>query len=197
MKANIFLVCAIFALLTACGTPSAKDKCIATRNCTPQAQATALPAVQATALPAIVEAAATKIPQVLTCTDGRTIPVPVNGQLFPANDGKVDYSVIYDPLQSGAADLPAKGWWYQPCLPGLHKVAHNVPLTLQAGHYRYIGPECTVYWNDGNHPNDQGVVLINHANSPDLVVPASSGTEAWVYVSCAASDASGFSFALK
>lgn len=123
-----------------------------------------------------------------------TFEATVNGQHDNA------YDVVYDPDQSGAADLPAKGWWYQPNLPGPHKQAHEVALTLQAGTYRYVGPECVVYHNwDGTHPFDQGKVLINRQNVEDLVVPATSGhgNEAWVFVRCGASDASGFSFALK
>lgn len=153
-----------------------------------------------TSIDAAAPAAPANSGKSLTCSDGRVIPVPVNGQLFPANDGKVDYSVIYDPSQSGAADLKPLGWWYQPCLPGVNKDAHSVPIILQAGYYRFIGPECAVYLNtDGNHPNEQGTILVNRANNPSLSVPNTTGhgTEAWVYVTCRASDASGFSFALK
>ena len=137
--------------------------------------------------------------QVLTCSDGRQVSIPLNGQLFKATGGD-DYSVVYDPSQSGAADLPAKGWWWQPCLPGPNRQAHEAAIILQQGNYRFIGPECQAWLNtDGNHPFEQGQLLVDRANNPNLAVPATTGyaPEAWVFVRCRASDASGFSFALK
>lgn len=135
----------------------------------------------------------------LTCSDGSTVQIPLNGLLFKATGGD-DYNVVYDPSQSGAADLPPKGWWWQPCLPGPNRQAHEVAITLQQGNYRFVGPECQAWLNtDGNKPFDQGTLLVNRANNPNLTVPATKShePEAWIFVRCRASDASGFSFALK
>lgn len=154
------------------------------------------------AQPGSVGVATNEAQQAFVC-DGREVLVPINGQVFPFNVGGINdpnYYVVYDPSQSGAADLPPKGWWYQPCLPGPHRDAHEGAIILQAGTYRYVGPECTVWHNwDGNHPFDQGRILVNRQNVEFLRVPSTAGhgTEAWVFVRCQKSDASGFSFTLR
>lgn len=149
----------------------------------------------------------TSAPVSLTCPGGWNVEVPENGQLFPATvwvnnvaQSSDAYSVVYDPDQSGSMDLPAKGWWYQACLPGENRQAHEVALTVVPGEYRFIGPECRVYLNqDGNHPFDQGQLLVNRQNIQRLTIPATTGAEneSWLFVRCNGGDASGFSFAKR
>jgi hypothetical protein len=161
----------------------------------PTSQPTLVPPTQVVSTPqnASVQSA------IVSCSDGRTLTVPFSGQVFKATvngvNGDNDYVVIYDPSQSGASDIPANGWWYQPCLPA-HRVAHEVALTVIPGIYRFIGPECQVWQNtDGNHPFDQGTSLVSRQNVQRLTVPPTKGNESWLFVRCQTSDSSGFSFA--
>lgn len=169
-------------------------------------------APQPTEAPATEAASAAPAPsgQTLSC-NGNTLVVPANGQVFSAtvwinNQPQHDpcYDLVYDPTQSGVSYLPAKGWWYQPLLPGPHRDYHEVASVLQAGTYKYVGPECTVYQrtdaNDEATAGKNGTVLVNRQNVEELVVPKTAnapGNEAWVFVVCQESDASGFSFALR
>jgi len=143
----------------------------------------------------------------ITC-NGTTLQVPVNGQVFPSTTWVNNqpqhnecYDVVYDPDQSGVSYLPAKGWWYQPLLPGPHREYHEVVLVLQAGTYKFVGPECTAYHNfDTKHDLKDGNILVNRQNVEELVVPKTTGApkqESWIFVTCQESDASGFSFALR
>jgi hypothetical protein len=147
-------------------------------------------------------------PQTLSCTNGNEIPVPDNGQIFMAttwvNQQPVessDYAIVFDPNQSGVTYIDAQGWWYQPCLPGPHREYHEVAIVLQAGTYKFVGPECTVWHNpDGNRGGRDGNLLVQRQNVEFLNVAATSGApdgESWVFVQCQKSDASGFSFALR
>lgn len=162
--------------------------------------------VIATPLPAT----ATPMP-VLTEGDGSSwtpncsvLTAPSGGQIFWSNhrvSGKNNdpYAVVYDPKQGGSADHPALGWYYQPCLPAApDRKAHEVALVLRPGNYRFTGPECRVWHNwDGNHPWEQGTLLINRQNILSINIPGTRGTnpaESWVAVKCTASAASGFSF---
>jgi hypothetical protein len=142
--------------------------------------------------------------------DGNTLQVPTNGQVFESTTWVNNqpqhnpcYDTVYDPNQSGVNYLPAKGWWYQPLLPGPHKAYFETALVLQAGTYKYVGPECTVYLNTAGNDSTagkNGKVIVNRQNIEKLVVDHTAGapgTEAWVFVVCNESDAGGFSFALR
>ncbi len=137
----------------------------------------------------------------IVCSDGRHIPIPPGGQAFPATVSgapNTDYTVVYDPTQSGSSSLPAMGWWYQPCLPS-QRVAHEVAIILRPGTYKFVGPECAAWLNtDGTKPFDQGTPLVSYQNVETLTVPATSGkNESWVFVRCRGGASSGFSFALR
>lgn len=189
--------------------PTATERVIVVTATNAPTAIAAAPVVQPTAT--LVAPTATSVPtvqptvaaaRIVTC-DAKSVPVPINGQVFEATVAGTKnhcYDMVYDPSQSGAADLPAKGWWYQPLLPGPSREAHEVAITLQQGTYRFVGPECTVWLNyDGNHPFDQGKLLVERQNIDKLVVDATQnhGTESWIFARCKASDASGFSFALR
>ncbi len=111
------------------------------------------------------------------------------------------YDVVFDPAQSGSGDLLAKGWWYQPNLPApKDREAFEVAIILQPGTYRFLGPQCRAWFNnDGQHPFDQGNLVINKQNVENFNAAATAGhgTESWVFIRCDAGEASGFSFARK
>lgn len=141
-------------------------------------------------------------PITLTCPDNRQIEVPADGQLFPAtvwvNDQPIvsaDFSWVYDPGQSGHPDLTANGWTYQPCLPSPDKrVFHEASLTLEPGIYRFTGPECRVWWNDGDSPGREGRLLLDKENRLEVEVPETANGESWVFIECDESWAGGASF---
>lgn len=137
----------------------------------------------------------------LTCSDGRSFQIPENGQIFWSSHrvGSVDnYAVVFDPHQGGSNDHPSFGWWWQPCLPsGPDREAHDVAIVLQAGQYRFTGPECRAWLNeDGKSAWEDGKMIVDHENIVSFNVKATQGhePEAWVAVKCVKSWASGFSF---
>jgi hypothetical protein len=217
MSKKLFLTIALVILLVACGT-SNNSETVSTEQFqqmqeTLQAQATQLALLMSTPTNTPTPRAT---PTANAPTDTPTAPAaeqPASQQsatttqatyvIFPATVWRKGtamhdprYDVLFDPFQGGSSDHPPYGWYWQPNLPPPpEREAHEVAIILRApARYRFIGPECQVFWNwDGNHPFQNGRLIVDRQNGEVYITPT-TGNEAWIFVRCSASWAGGFSF---